>query len=232
MKKTLLILSLFVATCAKAQTTFGINGSIIGANMTSKSDDPDEDFGDFKTRLSWSLGVTARVPLSERFVFLPQLNLLSKGGKFDETTTEDIGGGQMVTFQVKGDAKLNYLELPLNFVYQSNKFFIGAGPSVSYGLGGDFDGRVTYTFMGQTESESFSANVKFDGKKSEDTDDEAVHLKALEFGANFITGYTLNNGIAINAKYNHGLSNIDPNEGSESKNRYFGLGVIYFFSRK
>lgn len=229
MRKLMLIVSLFAATYLSAQPTIGIHGNVIGASMTNKTDDPEEDFGDFDTRISWKLGLETEIPLTDQFVFAPQLNLLSKGGKINMKGEIDLGTGP-IPFNLDGNAKLTYLELPLNFKYKTpGGFFIGAGPSISYGLGGELDGDATFSFMGQTQSEPFNVDVKFDGKKAEDVDDEDLHFKALDFGATVLAGYQLPNGIQINAHYNHSFSNIDPNSGSESRNKYFGLGVTYFF---
>ena len=222
MRKLLLLMSLFVAIHASAQPSFGIHGNLIGASMNhSSSNDETLEFitGDFKTRMSWKFGLTAQIPVSEQFVFMPQLNLLSKGGKIDRT----IEG-----VEVSGDVKNTYLELPLNFVYNTGSFFIGAGPSISYGLSGEGD--VVVEYLGTRDSQSF--DVKFDGKKNADEDEPVLHYKALEFGANFIAGYKLSNGIFINAQYNLGLNNIHPDDGNESKNKYFGIGIGYYFCSK
>jgi hypothetical protein len=79
--------------------------------------------------------------------------------------------------------------------------------------------------------------VKFDGEKNDgdlqNPDDipEEVHLKAFEFGGNVLAGYRFSNGLFIQANYNHGFSNISPDDNSKVKNKYFGLGIGYFFNR-
>ena len=103
MRRLLLIASLFAATYLSAQPTIGIHGNVIGASMTNKTDDPEEDFGDFDTRISWKLGMVTEIPLSEQFVFAPQLNLLSKGGKIDMTSEIDLGTGP-IPFKIDGNA--------------------------------------------------------------------------------------------------------------------------------
>ena len=182
----------------------------------------------------------AQVPISYNLSFMPQLNLLSKGGKLDQSETSDFGG-TTVTETIKADAKLTYVELPLNFVYTTadaeeglGGFFIGIGPNIGFGLGGKIDGTYTISALGQTESEPLDTDVKFDGKSDDelDSNDEDAHFKRLDFGANIIAGYQLSNGLFINAHYTHGFSNINPNSGIESKNRYFGFGIGYFFGRQ
>lgn len=238
MKRLSLLVVVLAATYfAQAQISFGVHGNVIGASMQNKADDPNNDISDFKTRISWKLGLVAQVPLTTNLSFMPQLNVLSKGGKIDETQTGEVLGAP-ITVTAKGDAKLTYVELPLNVVYstggEEGGFFIGIGPVISYGIGGKTTGNATGTYQGQTYTRSLDGDVKFDGKKTDELDpnDENTHFKALEFGANVLVGYQLMNGVFINAHYNYGISNIDPNAGYESRNRYFGVGIGYFFNRQ
>ena len=219
-----------------AQPTFGFHANGIASTTEQEGDEMEEFPGvEPKSRYSWKIGVTAMVPLTESISFMPQLNVLSKGNKYDESGSENIFG-ETFSYDIKATTKLSYLELPLNFVYNhtltSGSLFIGAGPSISYGLGGDIDLKYTITIDNETDSGSESANVKFDGKKSDEADDDNYHLKALEIGGNFIAGYRFNNGLFIQGTYNLGLNDIDPNDNSKVKNRYFGIGIGYFLPRR
>ncbi|HEY1115876.1 MAG TPA: porin family protein [Chitinophagaceae bacterium] len=235
MKKIMFLTALVVATSfAQAQVSIGVHGNLIGASMKNTEDGQDLDFDN---RFSWKGGLVAQVPLTMNVNFLPQLNLLSKGGKMDISETAEIQGVP-VTERLKGNAKLVYLELPLNVVYstggEEGGFFIGLGPSIGFGLSGEFEGDYTISAAGQSESEPFNVDLKFDGKTEDEVDqnDEAWHFKRLDFGANVIAGYQLSNGFFINAHYNHSFSDIDPNNDIETKNRYFGIGLGYFFGRR
>lgn len=230
----LLLVAVAATSFAHAQPSIGVHANVIGASMTNKSDGEEANFD---TRISWKAGLIAQVPVGTSVYFQPQLNLLSKGGKIDETETVDYNGIPL-TATIKGDAKLTYLELPLNLVYspggEDGGFFIGIGPTIGYGIGGKIEGDATASIGGQTASQPFDADVKFDGKTDDelDQDDENAHFKALDFGANVLVGYQLPSGLFINAHYNYGFSNINPNSGAESKNRYFGIGIGYFFGRQ
>jgi hypothetical protein len=228
MRKILFVFGLLTAvSAANAQTTFGVHANGIMASGTQEFGD---EKSDIKSLMSWKIGGVATIGLSENFQFMPQLNILSKGGKQEESYKEDMGGGMMLEEKEEVKYKLTYVEIPLNFVYNSGSFFIGAGPSISLGMSGKADYKYTVTFDGETESESDSYDIKFDGDK--DADDEAAHLKMFEFGANVFAGYKLSNGIFISAQYNHGLSNISPYEETTWKNKYVGIGVGYFFGGK
>jgi hypothetical protein len=235
MRKVFLALSLVTMSVigAQAQTSFGIhaNGILANAKGEYKDDNGNTQDVEGKNRFSWKAGVFANVPLSESFSFMPQLNLLSKGTKVDQTYSDNVLG---TTFSInaKGESKLTYLELPLYFVYNSYSetggFFGGVGPVVSYGLGGKENVTTTTTMGSNSEKTSGSYDVKFDGKENTEAD-EVSHYKALDFGAGIIAGYRLANGLFINAHYNLGLSNISPDKDSKVKNNYVGFGIGYFF---
>jgi hypothetical protein len=133
---------------------------------------------------------------------MPQLNVLAKNSSISEGT-DNV------------DINMTYVELPLNFVYTSNGFFAGVGPSIAFGVGGKF------------KSAGDEADIKFDGKK--DATDDKVHLKGLDFGGQIIAGYKLPSGLFFNVLYNHGFSNISPESDETMKNKYFGFGIGYFF---
>lgn len=229
----LLLVTVAATSFVHAQPSIGVHANVIGASMKNTEDGENIDF---ENRFSWKGGLVAQVPLTMNVNFMPQLNILSKGGKLNLSETTDLGGVP-VTETLKGNAKLTYLELPLNLVYSAGGdeggFFIGLGPTISYGLSGEFEGDYTISAMGQSETEPFNIDIKFDGKTEDEVDpnDEAWHFKRFDFGANVIAGYQLSNGVFINAHYNHGFSDIDPNDGIETKNRYFGIGIGYFFGR-
>lgn len=119
---------------------------------------------------------------------------------------------------------LNYIELPLNFVFNTHTsngmFFIGAGPSLGVGLSGKDkwdDG-----------SESGSDDIKFGS--GDDAD-----LKPFEAGINILAGYQFAGGFFVTANYNAALNNIssdDPGFDTKYHNRYFGIRIGYMFGSK
>ncbi len=87
MKKILFFILLITSTqFINAQASFGIHGNAILASMQNKGDGEESlggVLGDFESRFPWKFGGVANVPLSDQFSFMPQLNLLSKGGKIE-----------------------------------------------------------------------------------------------------------------------------------------------------
>lgn len=165
------------------------------------------------SKFSITAGVLAEVPVSGAISFQPALNFTQKGSKFS-----------MSSFGMDAESSetLNYVELPLNVLYNASagngKFFGGLGPVLSYGFGGKAKSKES----GEPE---VSEDIRFGSNKEED------HYKPFEFGGNIVAGYEFSNGVFVAASYYGGLSNIlvDDSENSSLKNRYFGLRVGFKF---
>jgi hypothetical protein len=142
---------------------------------------------------------------------MPQLYVLSKGSRFDL---------QAASYS----SKLTYIEVPLLFTYNTPVgFFVGTGPSISFGIGGN----ESVTRNGQMTTSS----VKFDGK--EDGNDQFSHYKRADVGGQVLACFHLPQGFFVNAHYSFGLSNVSPNDDSDGKikNRYFGIGLGKFLGK-
>jgi hypothetical protein len=232
MKKLVLaFMGMAFFSAVNAQHSFGIhvngimsnyNGEYKEGNITIKQDG--------KYKASWKAGVAANLLLIDNFVFMPQLNVLNKGAKLEQSGTETVMGVPY-TYNVNGKADYTYLEMPLYFMYSSDGelggFFAGLGPVLSYGLSGKEKATTSINFGGTTQSETYDNKVKFDGKK--DANDEFSHYKAFEFGGGLIAGYKAASGLFVNAHFHQGFTNISPDTDTQSKNRYFGVGIGYFF---
>jgi hypothetical protein len=100
--------------------------------------------------------------------------------------------------------------------------FLGLGPTIGFGISGTF--KTT-----ETGDPDASADIKFDGDK--DPTDDKVHLKAIDFGANFLAGYKLTNGLFFTAGYAMGFSSIHPEDDVDFKNKGFSLKIGYMFNK-
>lgn len=243
MKKVFLAIAILAVSCTvQAQISFGVHVNGIGAKTSSDSDD-DADFDIERSfRFSWKQGVVVNVPITEQFSFMPQLNVLSKGGKVDISNFEgefDFFTLDTIPFiaDAKGKSTLTYLEIPLNFVYntagENGGFFAGIGPSVSIGLGGQTVSKAKAEVNGTefpflSSLLSSSSDVKFDGDDDPAEDDTDSHLNRFELGVNALVGYRFSNGLFIQANYNHGISNINPSDDVKTRHQYFGIGIGIF----
>jgi hypothetical protein len=220
MKKLLFVAGISLLSVASfAQVQFGAQ---IGGNLASGTSKYEEGSitvdQDLKSKFGFLVGAVAEMPISSAISFRPELNFIQKGAKYEETI-------QGIT--IKDEITLNYLELPLNFVYNfdagAGKFFVGLGPSIGFGL----SGKAKYSETGFPEEE---VDVKFDGEKN--PTDGKRHLKAIDFGGNFLAGYKMANGLFINLGYTIGFSNIDPADNYTYKNNGFAIKLGYMFGGK
>src|SRR5580765_4027492 len=102
---TLLVLIALVPFAKAQKASFGVTGGTTYSQVRL-SDAESKDNTNYLFGLS--VGVTADLPLGKNFSFQPALQFLQKGGREksdfnDETIT----------------IKLNYLDLPLNFLYRA-----------------------------------------------------------------------------------------------------------------
>jgi len=208
MKNLLLLLLSLVAICqlSNAQKMkWGITGGATYSQVRV-SDNETKDHTNFTP--GFSIGLTGDLALSEHFSLQPSLQYLQKGGE---------KSGYLFTTQTKITIKLNYLDLPVNFIYHTSgktgHFIFGAGPSFSYAL----SGKEKFA----TDQEKDEENFHFG---SSDTT-----LKRFDMGANVLAGYEWNSGIYLQANFNYGLSNITNTSDDKWKNSYFGLRIGYFF---
>jgi long-subunit fatty acid transport protein len=207
MKKLLILVSFVAFSSATFAQEFGITA---GATLaTAKAEDKSSNLSiKSDSKVGFTVGVLANFPISTNFAFQPGLNFTQKGG---ENTETDAG----ITFKEK--ITLNYLELPLNFIYKFTEgFYVGLGPSLAYGL----SGKIKTTETNEPDQEE---DVKFGNDENEDD------LKAFEFGGNILAGYQLANGIFFTVNYNTGFSDLSLDNTVSFKNRYFGIKIGKMF---
>ncbi|MFZ9388896.1 MAG: porin family protein [Chitinophagaceae bacterium] len=215
MKKhtTTICISMIISLIINAQQTrFGISAGAAISNYHAKLEG-ETDNGNSIAGIT--AGVLADIPFGKHFSFQPALNWVQKGTK-EEVTIMGITGKTKLTG--------NHLEIPLNFLYNvsgnTGTFFIGAGPSLAFGLSGKWkydDG-----------TNSLTEDVQF----GDDPDND--DMKGVDFGANLLTGYRFPNGLFISANYNLGLSNLVPGGSEEGtlKSSYFGIRLGWLLNGK
>ncbi len=192
------------AYCQKI--SFGVTAGLSLANMHIKAESISIS-GDSKIGIT--AGVFADVVIADNFSFQPALNFVQKGTK-----------NEISDMDYETEVTLNYIELPLNFLFrpamQKVNFFVGAGPSIAFALSGKEKEKDNGTTTNYT--------YKF-GNNPDEHD-----LKAMDFGANFLTGIETPGGFLVAINYNLGLSNLAPGSSSDDgtvKSRYFGFKVGY-----
>lgn len=166
-------------------------------------------------KLGLTFGIIGDIPISPLVSFQPGANYVQKGGKL--VSQSEPGSNDEVSL------RLNYIEVPLNMVYHSpgknGHFFVGAGPSLAYGISGK--AKTNNPDPGNPEE----TKLHF-GSTAEDI------AKPFEIAANILAGYQFKGGFLIAANYNFGLNNISPEASIKERTTYFGLRIGYMFAGK
>ena len=140
----------------------------------------------------------------------PGLFFTTKGKRMlMEFTYPDGSASRTSTMSFK--EKLNYLELPVNLLYNIKlspvvKLQLGGGPYLGYGLSGS-EGSNTISF----------------GKKTDNSG-----LKNPDYGFNFIAGFKFKDKYTLNANYGLGLANLSY-DGGTANNRVISVSLGYLF---
>lgn len=118
---------------------------------------------------------------------------------------EIIYSSQGTKYSNNLDLTLNYVNVPLLFQYMfDNGFRLHAGPQLG-----------------------LLVNAKADGQDVKDS------FKGTDLGLTVGASYVHPpSGFGVDARYNHGLSNINENTNTDSYNRGFQVGVFYLFKHK
>ena len=165
------------------------------------------------SKIGFMGGISANIPFSKLFSFQPGINYLQKGFKREEEG-------------VKTALKLDYIEVPLNIMFntrnkdndrKADDFFFGIGPSIAFGTSGKVEFR--------DDTSQVSENVKF-GSGDDD------HIKRVDLGANIVMGCMFFNNFFFSINYNMGLSNLSGEKDIRWKNNYLGFKVGYSFGGK
>jgi hypothetical protein len=187
------------------KTTFALSGGYCTAFYFTKSDGSAES--DFNNGLF--TGANLRLAMGKHWHFEPGLFFAQKGGV--EKVDASVYGSY------KSIVKLNYLEVPVNFVYSKRDyFFFGFGPSVGFALSGKQ--KLKYDSGKETYKIDFGSS----------TDDD---LKGVDAGLTLLIGWHWN-GLFSLININTSFNNISNDRSQYFSNNYMCLGFGYRFSGK
>jgi len=225
MKKTIILTVIILSSISiKAQIKYGVqlHGLLNTASFTAEDDpSPEKDW-----KFGFGGGIFAEIPLASKLYLKPSINYHQKGVK---ATEYFYGEGDIKTIQ-KTRMNLNYIEVPVLLVYNlksnSNKWYVGAGPSFGYGISGKAEVFQTIPESSQVQPGFFSV------KAFKDVEDGGLGLKRFDFGINAMIGMRVLEKGSIQLGYLHGLSNVASKEyysGDKYNNRSIMLTIGYLF---
>ncbi|MDF1696925.1 MAG: porin family protein [Saprospiraceae bacterium] len=182
MKKTLLSLLCVAAFTLTGYSQIGFKAGINLANQTLEASGISFEPG---STVGFVLGVNYSASLSEAISLRPGLSFSSKGSEFDF-----LGTSLKNTF--------NYLEVPIDVVYNAGNLSVHAGPYLGLLMSASSDGQ--------------------------DIKDE---VKSSDFGLNLGLGYNFSQ-VGVGVQYGLGLANIDDSEDDGTvKNKVLSIYVTY-----
>lgn len=189
-------------TVTANRTTFGIRAGVNFQNINGKNSAGDNL--EYDVRTGFHAGVNAEIPVGTGSYFQPGLLYSVKGAKL-------AGDNNKV--------KLNYVEVPLNFVYKpilgTGNMVLGFGPYVGYAISG--------------KGESNGTKYDIDFNDTYVVGDSPNQFKRFDAGGNLLAGYEFANKVSFQVNAQLGLVNINPDlpnvSGDKSKKSNTGFGV-------
>jgi hypothetical protein len=194
------------------RTTFGIRAGVNFQNINGKTASGAKLENDILT--GFHAGVNAEIPLGTGFYLQPGVLYSQKGTEFDNDN----------------QVKLNYLEVPVNFVYKpvlgTGRMLLGFGPYVGFGIGG------------KVKTASTEREVEFEKAATGNPSLTTGVYKKLDAGANFLAGYEFARNLSFQVNAQLGLVNINPdfigfggtvNDETKWRNTGFGVSLGYRF---
>ncbi len=201
---------------AQDRTSFGILGGMNFQNLNGKAVTGDKLENEMQ--LGFHGGMNVRIPVAPEFYFQPGLMYTTKGAKNSEGS-------------LTSKTKLNYIEMPLNFVYKAplgNGFFmLGFGPYVAYAISGNVETKGGSVTLDQ--------DVEFTNEVKSGDPLTVPYCKPFDAGAGIFVGYETAGGLFLQLNTQLGLLKINPeyesltNDDSSVKNTSFGLSLGYRF---
>jgi hypothetical protein len=228
MKKilTLLVFSI-TAISASAQMTIIPKAGLSLSKIASEEDD------EMKSKIGLILGLGLNFQVNDMFSVQPELQFVQKGFRIDYSYS--FGG---YTEEVKSDIAINYLEIPIlvktTFGSDNFKFFLNAGPSIGFGLGGK--AKTEFSFSDGVDDFSGSSNGKVKFGDEPDSNEEDIYFdNRMDFGVQLGGGFLIAKKVMVDIRYGLGLSNLMKKEDgmtaeeAKSKNRViqFTVGVPF-----
>ena len=223
-KPTLLLMILLLsASLSSAQSSgpgnmsFGVLAGVNFSNINGKEYNGEKTNNDML--VGFHAGVNVQIPIVPEFYFQPGLLFSTKGAK---SKAQLLFGTNY-----KATTTLNYLEVPLNFVYKGalggGYVMIGLGPYFAFGI------------SGKMKDNYGTVNVKFKNTIELGDDESIPYVKRFDAGANIFAGYQMAGGLFFQFNTQLGMLKINPedkyltDDKTSYKNTGFGLSLGYRF---
>jgi hypothetical protein len=239
MKQILIGLFALAALPAQAQLRYGAE---LAGSYNKMSDDKNVWGATAITKSTFggSLGALADYGITQRLYIQPAALFTMKSNKEEAATKVSIGipistfnipvGGAITMSQ---ESKFYYVEIPINVLYKwgqpgGNRFFVGAGPYVAYGVAG----KQTVKQDVSAGALVFSFDSSIRNTTSQTFADDSFGYQKLDYGFKVCEGYEFSSGFFIRGEFALGIANLSNYPDARSRNMSFSLRVGYLFGDK
>jgi hypothetical protein len=196
-------------TVNQGSTTFGLRAGVNAQTINGKDAGGTELKNGVKT--GFHAGLNAEIPIGSGFYVQPGLLYSAKGAEWAKSDNNDV--------------RLNYLELPVNFIYKpvlgTGNLVLGFGPYAALAVNSN------------VESNGTKKDIDFDAQYN--ANDRSTHFQKFDAGANVLAGYEFNRKVALQLNAQLGVTNnfagqdASGNDKVKYKNTGFGLSLGYRF---
>jgi hypothetical protein len=127
---------------------------------------------------------------------------------------------------------ITYLQAPVYFLYKTgkeyddHKFFVGAGPSFNFAVGGRYRQEFTDYLNGKPRIARYDYSLPIGNNSKDD------RIRLFDLSANLTAGYEAPFGLFFRLYYGFGLFNVAPGGGSTNvfRNSGGGISIGYLFN--
>lgn len=237
MKKMIFLLAVGCAAFTSANAQWVTAGPELGLNFSSLNTRVNGVNADNGTRVGLKVGGVVDIALTPHISIQPGLFYDAMGAHETYTTSNVNEAGVGTVHDTKYDYRIDYLQIPANFVYKfgsprRGQFFLGAGPYLGFAVGGRVSNSDVVTVHhgnGTVTSASNTTDYNLHIGNNANTDD----VKGVDAGLNFNLGYEMAMGLFFRANASAGLVNIMPGGDANNymHNGSFTLSVGYLFGK-
>jgi hypothetical protein len=199
----------------------------LGVNRSSITFDKNTGFGkSIEPKFGFQLGLGLAINISDKMSVQPELSYIKKGWSINF----DLIDGNGERWTLEEDFTLNYIEIPVLLKYflgtRNFRYFINAGPSIAYGVGGKAKGKYAINNRGI----SIDEKITFGDQPSTETSILKEYLdNRWDIGIQVGGGVQIANKFMVEIRYGHGISSFSNPDGyiivghSKSQNRVIQL---------
>ncbi|MEN8137694.1 MAG: porin family protein [Bacteroidota bacterium] len=228
---TVIVLVVLFTVDTQAQVKFGVKAGVNFNDIAQNIKSNELEF-DSKMGIGYHAGALIDYSFNEEMGLQSGIIWNRKGF--------DADGFSYYGFDIDADisAFLNYIEIPLHFVYKLNSFQFYAGPYFAFGLGGVMEVIVNNNNYDIDVSRDIELIPVYGEVDEDDYDNDEMPVRGFDYGIDFGLGYELG-PVLLNAGYSIGLGNITPNytdpdidpKDEKRSNRVITVSVAYMFGK-